>query len=173
MAKNGASVTTPSEFEPHCHRVVEEHKTELVIHLPEFKKEQLKIKLTGRKLLISGERQVESKPTRFSKEIIVDEGYSRDGIRAHFSGGILYITMPKKRFSARQPPQPQAKEEPKPAPPPAAWTKPSGPESKDVEPESSVSRLKSFYKLATTGAMLVAMLFIGALIMYMYRLLYG
>lgn len=64
-----------------------------------FKKEQLKVQTeTWGVLTIYGERPVDAsnnKWTRFRKEIKISKGCDINAIRAKFSHGVLFITMPK------------------------------------------------------------------------------
>ncbi|KAI3826248.1 hypothetical protein L1987_00293 [Smallanthus sonchifolius] len=69
----------------------------LVIQLPEFKKEQLRIHISNTGLLkISGEKVVEGKKRRFLKEVKVTKDYDSNNIHAKFSQGCLRVTLPKK-----------------------------------------------------------------------------
>ncbi|CAL5431789.1 unnamed protein product [Camellia sinensis] len=94
---NGAAVNPPyEEFEPLCNW---QHGREtLVVQLPAFKKEQLKIQINNlRTLKISGERPLEAtKSSRFIKTIKIPRDCNAKEIRANFADGLLYIVMPKK-----------------------------------------------------------------------------
>lgn len=88
------------DFEP-THNVVQDtNKQTLVINLPGFKKEHLRVQIDHYgKLRISGERQLEqgsSKWSRFRKEFHIPEGCDPTGVRARFEkDGVLHITMPR------------------------------------------------------------------------------
>ncbi|KAL7197984.1 hypothetical protein ACSBR2_020497 [Camellia fascicularis] len=108
---NGAAVNPPyEEFEPLCNW---QHGREtLVVHLPAFKKEQLKIQINNlRTLKISGEHPLEAtKSSRFIKTIKIPRDCNAKEIRANFADGLLCIVMPKTDSSApkqEHPPQPQ------------------------------------------------------------------
>ncbi|CAK9135019.1 unnamed protein product [Ilex paraguariensis] len=86
------------EFDPLCTwRHDGGHKT-LVIHLPHFHKEQLKIHICNfGAMKISGERPLSAtKRYRFSKEVKIPEDINAHDIHAKFVKGLLYIEMPKK-----------------------------------------------------------------------------
>ncbi|KAK6942479.1 Alpha crystallin/Hsp20 domain [Dillenia turbinata] len=97
MDPNAGAALQP-DFEPYCQWKREAECETLVIHLPEFRKENLKVVLKSSGLMrISGEREVaERKWSRFQKEIKVPKDCKEDEIQAKFMGGYLYITMPKK-----------------------------------------------------------------------------
>ncbi|KAL8214419.1 hypothetical protein R6Q57_003868 [Mikania cordata] len=86
------------EFEPLCTWQREDVQDILVIHLPEFKKEQLRIQISNSGILkITGENIVEGKKRRrFMKEVKVTKDYESSNIHAKFSQGRLLITLPKK-----------------------------------------------------------------------------
>ncbi|KAL1822460.1 hypothetical protein ACET3Z_009238 [Daucus carota] len=85
------------EFEPLCNWQREEGRDTLVLHLPEFKKEQLKVQLSNLRVLkISGERPLSAvKQSRFYKEVKVAKECNANDIRAKFVNGLLYVVMPK------------------------------------------------------------------------------
>ncbi|MFS7908537.1 putative alpha crystallin/Hsp20 domain, HSP20-like chaperone [Helianthus anomalus] len=85
------------DIEPLCTWQREDAQDVLVIHLPEFKKEQLRVQISNAGLLkISGEKDTDSKKrTRFLKEVKVTKHYDSNNIRAKFSQGCLRITLPK------------------------------------------------------------------------------
>ncbi|XP_044500736.1 inactive protein RESTRICTED TEV MOVEMENT 2-like isoform X2 [Mangifera indica] len=99
------------EFEPLCRWGKEEHQYILEVHVQGFKKDQLKIELTtGFKkdqlkilfntsgvLKITGKRPIyDPKFIRFQKTVNVPKDCRTMDIHARISGGILYITMPRK-----------------------------------------------------------------------------
>ncbi|KAK3205517.1 hypothetical protein Dsin_019563 [Dipteronia sinensis] len=69
----------------------------LVVYLPGFKKEQLKVQVTTlRNLRVSGERVLgNNKWSRFSLEFPIPANYDTNEITAKFEGGSLYIKHPK------------------------------------------------------------------------------
>uniref|UniRef100_A0A5B7BWT1 Putative inactive protein RESTRICTED TEV MOVEMENT 2-like n=1 Tax=Davidia involucrata TaxID=16924 RepID=A0A5B7BWT1_DAVIN len=85
------------DFEPKSEWVEEEVCDTLLLYLPGFKKEQLKVQLTTTKnLRISGERQLrENKWNRFLKEFPVSANCEAHKITAKFEDGILYVRQPK------------------------------------------------------------------------------
>lgn len=98
-AAAAAAASAPSyvEFEPFCEWQREESRDALVIHLPEFKKEQLRVQINNRGILkISGERYVDSmKKSKFYKEVEVPKYCDTNGIQAKFASSRLYVIMPK------------------------------------------------------------------------------
>ncbi|XP_057509469.1 inactive protein RESTRICTED TEV MOVEMENT 2-like [Actinidia eriantha] len=76
----------------------EEQSNLLLVHLPGFVKEQLKVSLEGMHTLkIRGERVVGVNTwSRFQEEFRIPEDCDMTGIRGRFELGTLTITMPKK-----------------------------------------------------------------------------
>ncbi|PSS14553.1 Protein RESTRICTED TEV MOVEMENT like [Actinidia chinensis var. chinensis] len=85
------------DFEPNTDLAQEEDCVTLLVHLPDFKKEQLRIQLTPtRTLKIIGERILaDNKWIRLQKEYPVSTNYDINRITAKLEGGILYIRQPK------------------------------------------------------------------------------
>ncbi|KAI3512044.1 hypothetical protein L1887_19207 [Cichorium endivia] len=98
------------EFEPMCTWQREDGQDVLVLHLPEFKKDQLRIQISNTGILkITGENVVDGKRrNRFLKEVKVTKDYDSNNIHAKFSQGRLRITMPKKVITTppMEPPSP-------------------------------------------------------------------
>ncbi|KMT11319.1 hypothetical protein BVRB_5g110000 [Beta vulgaris subsp. vulgaris] len=98
--------TAPSfvEFDPACDLQKEEALDTLIIHLPDFKKEQLRVQVNKDGVLkVSGERPTSvngTKRSRFLKETKVPEGCDINDIRAKFTNGRLNVMMPKKKTPA-------------------------------------------------------------------------
>uniref|UniRef100_A0ACD5WFC5 Uncharacterized protein n=1 Tax=Avena sativa TaxID=4498 RepID=A0ACD5WFC5_AVESA len=93
-----ASARTYLDFMPSHDLVEETDKQTLVLNLPGFKKEHLKVQIDNYgRLRVSGERPVEgSQWSRFRKDIQVSDGCDAGGIRARFEkDGVLRITMPR------------------------------------------------------------------------------
>ncbi|KAG8373987.1 hypothetical protein BUALT_Bualt11G0083700 [Buddleja alternifolia] len=89
------------EFEPYCKWQRKEDHDILEIHLPEFKKEQLRVQITNHGFLkISGERPLDlSRKTKFHKEFsIFSSNYDTAAFHAKFIQGWLRITMPKRKI---------------------------------------------------------------------------
>uniref|UniRef100_A0A7N0SWX9 SHSP domain-containing protein n=1 Tax=Kalanchoe fedtschenkoi TaxID=63787 RepID=A0A7N0SWX9_KALFE len=107
LAKDSTSIQQIyDDFEPYCKWERYESQDVLNIHVPDFKKNELRIQLSKHGLLtISGQTHPTndtSKISRFSKRIkISTDDYKEDEIHAKFISGILYITMPKKDASSK------------------------------------------------------------------------
>nr|XP_043611415.1 22.0 kDa heat shock protein [Erigeron canadensis] len=87
------------DFEPLCKWKREDTQDTLVIHLPDFKKDQLRIQISNTGLLkITGENvdQEGKKKSRFQKELKLAKEYDSTKIHAKFSQGCLRVTLPKK-----------------------------------------------------------------------------
>ncbi|KAH9619318.1 hypothetical protein KSS87_004053 [Heliosperma pusillum] len=101
------------DYEPPSDLVTEEECDTLLISLPGFKKEELRVQLTTSGMLkISGERPLgDHKYRRFHKEFRLPSKCDSKKITAKFEGGILYIRQPKLITPATvpplRPPQPQ------------------------------------------------------------------
>ncbi|KAG5556265.1 hypothetical protein RHGRI_006765 [Rhododendron griersonianum] len=98
-AKAGDAMLTYDDFEPFCNWRREEGKETLVIHVAEFKRDQMKVHLSNRGTLrITGERPIDgTKWSRFAKEIKVPKDCNPNEIIAKFTNaGLLHIIMPKK-----------------------------------------------------------------------------
>ncbi|KAL3535973.1 hypothetical protein ACH5RR_004434 [Cinchona calisaya] len=102
-AKTGAAGRiSDEEFQPFCKWQREEAQDTLIIHLVEFNKEQLKVRVDNNRgiLKVSGERTVDAtKKSKFYMEVVVPRNCSicnTVGIQAKFAKGHLYITIPKK-----------------------------------------------------------------------------
>ncbi|WJX59148.1 hypothetical protein P8452_44507 [Trifolium repens] len=85
------------EFEPPFDWDHEDTSDTLVLMLPGFKKEQLKVQVTSTRVLrVSGERQTnEKKWRRFRKEFSIPSHSDTSSVGAKFEAGILYIKLPK------------------------------------------------------------------------------
>ncbi|BFG37524.1 hypothetical protein CerSpe_237980 [Prunus speciosa] len=89
------------DFEPFCRWKKEEGLDILEVHLPGFKRQDVRVQINNKGILaISGKQSMEeetaSPPSRFLKEIKISTNCNTSGIRAKFSHGILSISMPKK-----------------------------------------------------------------------------
>ncbi|KAF5447411.1 hypothetical protein F2P56_032965 [Juglans regia] len=85
------------DFEPQMEWTKEEDCDTLILLLPGFRKEQLKVQLTSNLTLrISGERPLgDQKYRRFKKEISVPLNTETTEITAEFEKGTLYVRHPK------------------------------------------------------------------------------
>ncbi|KAF7148710.1 hypothetical protein RHSIM_Rhsim03G0053200 [Rhododendron simsii] len=98
-AKAGDAMPTYDDFEPFCDWRREEGKETLVVHVPEFKRDQMKVHFGKRgTLMITGERPIDgTKRSRFTKEIKFPKDCNPNEITAKFTNaGLLHIIMPKK-----------------------------------------------------------------------------
>ncbi|CAM0871331.1 unnamed protein product [Alopecurus aequalis] len=96
-----AAARTYVDFVP-SHELVEDTKKQtLIVNLPGFRKEHLRVQIDNYgRLRISGERPLEADGgnqwSRFRKDIQVPDGCDAGGIRARFQkDGVLNITMPR------------------------------------------------------------------------------
>ncbi|XP_071910850.1 uncharacterized protein [Coffea arabica] len=107
-AKTGSTARLSyEEFEPFCRWQREEARDTLLVHLPDFKKEQLRVHINNRGFLkISGERKLSStKGSKFYKEVVVARNCNTNAIQAKFSAGQLCIIMTKNVNAAAVPEQ--------------------------------------------------------------------
>ncbi|XP_021845443.1 uncharacterized protein [Spinacia oleracea] len=110
---NTSASATPSfvDFNPACDLQTHEGLETLIIHLPDFKKNQLKVQVNKDGVLkVSGERPTSedgTKRRRFVKETKIPKGSDVNEIRAKFTDGRLHVTMSKKVT----PPTPQVIQE--------------------------------------------------------------
>lgn len=130
----------------------------LLIYMPGFKKDQLKVQITSSgNLRVKGERQVSgNKWTRFLKEMPIVSNYDSSKISAKFENGILHVKLPKIIVAAKprgetkpavqptKPPEPTPTAEPqKIGPkqdikePPKAEQVPAKPTEEDKKPKKS------------------------------------
>ncbi|XP_052174646.1 inactive protein RESTRICTED TEV MOVEMENT 2 [Diospyros lotus] len=132
-----AMVQTYEDFEPLCTWQREEAQETLIVHLPEFRKEQLKVHISNRGLMrITGERPIDkTRTSRFIKEIQISNDCDPTRIHAKLSRGLLHIGLPKKVLPAagQKLPAPLAKQAPEKEQP-----RSSGPQ----QPEQGVKRPK-------------------------------
>ncbi|KAL1088529.1 hypothetical protein V6Z11_D08G258400 [Gossypium hirsutum] len=93
--------TSYEDFEPLCKWRRDQNCDKLEVHLPGFRRQQLKVEIHSSGILeISGERLMDEGKSkriisRFRKEFPVSEDYQRTQIRAKFYNGILHLVMPK------------------------------------------------------------------------------
>ncbi|XP_044378133.1 inactive protein RESTRICTED TEV MOVEMENT 2 [Triticum aestivum] len=93
-----AAARTYVDFVPSHDLVEDTGKHTLVVNLPGFKKEHLRVQIDNYgRLRVSGERPLEGTQwSRFRKEFQVPEGCDAGGIRARFEkDGVLNVTMPR------------------------------------------------------------------------------
>ncbi|KAK9280078.1 hypothetical protein L1049_013763 [Liquidambar formosana] len=92
------------DFVPSSDWIREETCDTLLVFLPGFRKEQLRVQITtGHNIRVSGERPLGSnKWSRFQKEFSIPANCDTNGINAKFEGSILYIRQPKMITAAPQ-----------------------------------------------------------------------
>ncbi|GKB74782.1 inactive protein restricted TEV movement 2-like protein [Tanacetum coccineum] len=99
MESKGVPTPAPRvyhEFEPSMEWVPEDDSDTLLVYLPGFAKEQLRVQLRGRNLIISGERKLQQNTwSRFRQEFPVSANCDLNKISAKFEGNILYVRQPK------------------------------------------------------------------------------
>ncbi|CAI9259778.1 unnamed protein product [Lactuca saligna] len=94
-------ITTPAarvyqDFEPSMEWVPEDDSDTLLVYLPGFAKEQLRVQLRSRNLNISGERKLQQDTwSRFRVEFPVSANCDLNKISAKFEGNILFVRQPK------------------------------------------------------------------------------
>lgn len=149
MAK--ASEHTYEGFDPASDLISEKGCDTLLLYLPGFKKERLKVQLTASGILrISGENPVgDNKWRRFHKEFKIPTNCDTKAITAKFEDGILHIRQPKlitsasaeqqkdKGIPAAEPPRPQPQQltpPPQPQPQPQQLTPPPQPQPQQLTP---------------------------------------
>ncbi|KAL1822459.1 hypothetical protein ACET3Z_009237 [Daucus carota] len=175
------------EFEPLCKWQREEGRDTLVLHLQDFKKEQLKVQISNLRVLkISGERPLSAtKKSRFYKEIKVGKEYNANDIRAKFVNGLLQVVMPKTTTavpekeeapSADQQVQAEANKQPSTItrPDDTATKKHESAEEKTIpSPQQSYAPTPSYSNLGTKLALVITLASaIGVFIFYKYKTLY-
>ncbi|XP_068635992.1 inactive protein RESTRICTED TEV MOVEMENT 2-like [Aristolochia californica] len=130
MDADGNSNRVYVDFQPQYDWVRESGSNTLVIDLPGFKKDQLKVQLDSLgNLKIGGERPVaDNKWTRFRNDFPIPENSNLNEIRAKFEKGTLFVNIPTTItqiiHSPKQSP-PQAQSPPQPQAPPPTPQKPT------------------------------------------------
>ncbi|BAT80946.1 hypothetical protein LR48_Vigan07g043500 [Vigna angularis] len=106
MAQSAANFDY-QDFDPYFEWSEDEGSATLIVMLPGFTKEQLRIQVTSTPLLrINGERQIlENKRRRFSREFSIPPYCDTNDVSAKFEGGVLTIRFPKLITLARAQPQ--------------------------------------------------------------------
>ncbi|KAL4562997.1 hypothetical protein LXL04_027028 [Taraxacum kok-saghyz] len=100
MEAKGTTTPTPprvyQDFEPSMEWVPEDDSDTLLVYLPGFAKEQLRVQLRSRNLIISGERKLQQDTwSRFRVEFPVSANCDLNKISAKFEGNILFVRQPK------------------------------------------------------------------------------
>ncbi|MED6133459.1 hypothetical protein PIB30_028379 [Stylosanthes scabra] len=110
----------------------------LIVALPGFKKEQLRVQVTStRKLRLSGERKIgDTKIRKFYKELPIPSDTDTSSIAAKFENGILYVKLPKVINSIPQPLPPPA---PIPAPAQVRSQQQPQPQPQPTKPEPPIA----------------------------------
>ncbi|XP_021283146.1 inactive protein RESTRICTED TEV MOVEMENT 2-like [Herrania umbratica] len=95
--------TTYEDFEPLCKWRREQKSDTLEVHLPGFKRQQLRVQLSSSGIItITGERQLDEAKaikSRFRKEFPVSKDCQPNQIQAKFSNGVLSLVMLKQESS--------------------------------------------------------------------------
>ncbi|XP_039130758.1 inactive protein RESTRICTED TEV MOVEMENT 2-like [Dioscorea cayenensis subsp. rotundata] len=91
------TTTIYKDFEPAYEWSQEQNSDTLLIYLPDFKKEDIKVQIDNYgNLRVEGERRLErNQRLRFSKDFEIPDNCNVDDIRANFRDGLLYIWLPK------------------------------------------------------------------------------
>ncbi|TKY57051.1 23.2 kDa heat shock protein [Spatholobus suberectus] len=86
----------------------------LILMLPGFRKEQLRVQVSSDRVLrLSGERKIsENKLRRFRVEEKLSDNHDTNGINAKFEAGMLYVRLPKVPKPQPPPPPPTPTQEP-------------------------------------------------------------
>ncbi|PON59202.1 Small heat shock protein HSP [Parasponia andersonii] len=135
-----ASAKDYEDFEPPLEWVKEEGSDNLLVFLPGFQKERLKIQITSTgKLRILGERLIgQNKRRGFQKEFPLASDCDTSKISAKFEGGILYVKpetiAPKQKISPPTPDQVQQQQQAPQVPSPHKPAAPQPPSQK-LEPD--------------------------------------
>ncbi|XP_059315002.1 inactive protein RESTRICTED TEV MOVEMENT 2-like [Lycium ferocissimum] len=123
MDSKGAAAAVPTQvyedFVPTTELVQEQDSDTHLLNLTGFKKEQVRVQLTGTAILkISGQKPV-VRQLRFQKDFPVSENCDKTKISAEFENGILYVKQPKLITSSdkkdQEPPTANAQQPKKPA----------------------------------------------------------
>ncbi|KAH7692480.1 Small heat shock protein HSP20 protein [Dioscorea alata] len=109
-------------FEPKHQWIEESNTSNLIVHLPGFKKEQIKVQVdTFGTLRVSAERPVEgTRWRRYRKDFRIPETTNVHEIKAKFENEALYVSVPK---PITQTEVTEQHEQPKPTPEPPAIQK--------------------------------------------------
>ncbi|CAK8538532.1 unnamed protein product [Lathyrus sativus] len=85
------------DFEPPFDWDHDDTSDTVILMIPGFKKEQLRVQVTSTRVLrVSGEKQInEKKYRRFRKEVSIPSHSDTGKISAKFEAGILYVKLPK------------------------------------------------------------------------------
>ncbi|GAA0140763.1 chaperone [Lithospermum erythrorhizon] len=145
VTKGSAAATHIYEdFVPTSELVLGEDCDTLLIHLPGFKKEQLRVQLTTGMLRISGSMPMgDNKMRRFQKEFPVSPNCETNQITARFDSGILHVKQPKLITPATSA-TPEQQKLPPPQQQPATTPSPAAQESKKPvnEPRETENAVK-------------------------------
>ncbi|KAM7479983.1 hypothetical protein LguiA_028196 [Lonicera macranthoides] len=88
------------EFEPPSGWTEDPTSHYLLVDLPEFKMEEVKLQVDNQdQIIVSGERKVaENKYARFEQKFRVPENSDIANVTGKFEGELLYVTVPKKKI---------------------------------------------------------------------------
>ncbi|KAI4382196.1 hypothetical protein MLD38_008191 [Melastoma candidum] len=112
------------DFDPTFEWAKEEGVDTLLLFLPGFRKEQLKVQITSvGNLRVTGERQVrDNRWSRFRKEMPIKPNYDSNKITAKYENGILYVKHLKTNAPVPTEPRKDAKPAAEPSQPPKVTT---------------------------------------------------
>ncbi|KAL2900799.1 Inactive protein RESTRICTED TEV MOVEMENT 2 [Bienertia sinuspersici] len=174
-SKTETATITPTsykDFEPYCEWKKEDAVESLVFHLPDFKKDQLRVQVNNLGILkVSGERPITEKKAkirRFIKESKLPQGCDINDIRAKFSGGHLHVTMPKKATPHVQQQQQNSNKEAL-APKPEKLKAPTSENDHMFGLGNTIQRLQAQKNVnVSLGVAVAAIVAIGAYVAYNY-----
>nr|XP_043622677.1 inactive protein RESTRICTED TEV MOVEMENT 2-like [Erigeron canadensis] len=99
----GPAARVYQDFEPSMEWVPEDDSDTLLVYLPSFAKEQLRVQMRARNLIISGERKLQQQNnntwSRFRVEFPVSVNCDLNKISAKFEGNILFVRQPKLKMN--------------------------------------------------------------------------
>ncbi|KAF3439513.1 hypothetical protein FNV43_RR17791 [Rhamnella rubrinervis] len=103
-AKQNIAANDQEMFEPPVEWAREDARDTLLVYLPGFSKEKLKIQITStKKLRISGERSGVGGTKRFEKEFDMPSNCDANAISANFVEGILYVSNGQENAAQQAP----------------------------------------------------------------------
>ncbi|XP_019151733.1 PREDICTED: inactive protein RESTRICTED TEV MOVEMENT 2-like isoform X2 [Ipomoea nil] len=102
--RGGPSHPVYEDFRPTFERQHEEEAEKLLVYLPGFPKENIRVSTEGKNTVrIRGEHLVGSNVwNRFQEDFAAPEGCDMKKIRARFENGLLTITMPTKKLAPHE-----------------------------------------------------------------------
>ncbi|KAE8672720.1 hypothetical protein F3Y22_tig00111834pilonHSYRG00023 [Hibiscus syriacus] len=120
-ARTNAPAVVYKDFQPRVDRKEEQGADVLVIHLPDFRKEQVNVKYVDSKrtIEVQAEKAADRKTrSRMNQSFPVPENCIVEKIQGSYRNGLLTITMPKRTFTQLDSPKDADANVPKPITPP-------------------------------------------------------